>query len=318
MRVTLSLLLVGPALMSMVSAFPFFHLRRRAPTLDPSWQTGSGGSSCNPDKDLFACDGKLFLVCKGKENNWSWSTQRKCDSNCMDEITTKPLCYHNSASGWTPDSPDNWTPDQSTDDSTGGPAVTRESGGDQWATTKPADNEWASTKPGDSAAYTQPPTYETQTLPYCQAYTTEATSTYAQGYNPGTYAPPEQTAEPWYGNGSPPPSGYTKRGARHVYSSTKPADYNQYTTSTAPGYYVQTCIPYPTSTSTYDEGYQQATTAVATETPYEAPRYAGNSCVEPSVVWCQDYAMLVCSDNYKWTKKGSCDCDDQKWANACP
>ncbi|KAI8592287.1 hypothetical protein BDZ88DRAFT_407448 [Geranomyces variabilis] len=323
MHVDLRFLLLGSALVSTASAFPFFHLRRSS-GLDPTWQTGSDGSSCDPNKDLFACDGKLFLVCKAKGSDWSWTKQRTCDSNCMDEITTKALCKQNAASGWTPDS-------------SGGPAVTRESGGNQgWATTKANDNnhQWTKTQPADtgytssapaySAGYTQPPSYGTQTLPYCTVeatstyaygYNPEATSTYAYGYNPGnsyqsTQPAPYYTQPPSYGQSSQPPP---------YYQSTQPAGYGGgYSSSTASGYYVQTCIPYPTSTTSTWGDYQPYTSAVATETPYEAPRYAGNSCVEPSVVWCQESDMLVCSDSYKWHKMGSCDCSDKKWANACP
>jgi len=236
----------------------------------------------------------------------------------MDEITTEALCKQNAASGWTPDT-------------SGGPAVTRESGGDQgWATTTADDtNQWTATQPADSgyttsapaysAGYTQPPSYGTQTLPYC---TVEATSTYAYGYNPGNSYQSTQPAG--YYVQSTQPAGYyaqSTQPAGYYAQSTQPAGYyGQYTTSTAPSYYVQTCIPYPsytTATSTYQD-YQPYTTAVATETPYNAPRYSGNSCVEPSLVWCQEYDMLVCSDSYKWQKMGSCDCNDKKWANACP
>ncbi|TPX68757.1 hypothetical protein SpCBS45565_g02953 [Spizellomyces sp. 'palustris'] len=48
------------------------------------------GDSCNPAKDMYACNGKLFLQCNAATGNWT--LQNKCKKPCAKQPEYAPYC----------------------------------------------------------------------------------------------------------------------------------------------------------------------------------------------------------------------------------
>ncbi|KAJ3006305.1 hypothetical protein HKX48_000195, partial [Thoreauomyces humboldtii] len=185
-----------------------------APVLDPMTQTAFTGSSCNPTTDQWACDKKSFLVCDSTDDKWT--VQRTCDSICLQEFVTAPLCYKNSGAngGQVVASrvQDSWTTSTDTDEIwTTATATATWTDVDTWTdsetyTASEANSEWYSATATTTAEWSVPP-LQTYAPPPVPQYTPPSPPVYSAPPPPvPQYTPPSPPAYTAPAGGYVPPT----------------------------------------------------------------------------------------------------------------